>query len=995
MTHKNIFFFSFLSLGILLFAIPGSAQWTQVNQSSFPSVSKRPQCITFSNGILWLGIDDELWMSSDTGRLWKNIPFPVDPSNYIKRISFYDDSVGIVTSEFQPLYLTTNQGLSWKSLTLSEEGNAIFAGSAKKIIYAGYRGLFHSEDQGNSWTLSPNYAYEKVDVLFSFTGKVFSIDGSLLISNDTGKSWVSQLGRYNYYDSWSFDIDPCNNNIQYIANENLKIPQGTQSHILKTSDMGLTWKSVFDAPLPYLCGSISIARNAIYLQTVSDGIIRSVDQGQTWESIGGPSGLNDSRLVIALNENEVVAIDKDGSVWITYNSGGSPVFPNYLPFLQQAKFRKISSCLRDTAFAKFTAQGCGNTTITNVTIERKDSNYFSLTSLNFPIVLKSDSTISFPIDFDPQHNPRTFTSFLHIKGYFEDIHGREYLDTIIFINAISEEPSPILSAIPNSIFFDTISQCVAPLDSVVILRNTGCDTLTVLSGPGSIDPAYSVDPITLPLNLPPDSSILIHLHFKPTSQGRKFSTMSFHCIQRTPSNFEDVQIILDGNIIEEGGLLSYSPKVFNFKSLSICDHDSTSGFVTNIGCDSLGLDAAQIFGDPDYRVSGVGLRVSMAPADTIRYSVYLNPAQKGLRKGFLVLTSHENGNTRRDSIPFSTTVTDGTRILSIPTSPLDFGTQSLCDPQRDTLVTISNTGCDTLIITSADITGKGFTVSGVNFPDTILPNTSKLIHIFTLLDTAGGKLATTGTLTFTSNSDNTLAPITLSHNFIAGVRHDVGLFLDATAKAGGDLSTVTYDIKETPGKTFTGSGITKANFDLQYNTDLLEYSSSLSSPNLSSVGKSFTIANPQADANGVLATLGFRVYLTKDSTTTIILIPKNDTTILPCGIVTLSSGGAATFDYQFLCGERSISGFMNGIMPLKIISIRPNPAQDEIELDLESSGIQSATIEIFDALGVKFVSQEKNFSKGVNSIHLDTKSLSGGIYIIRIGDASQNFVKVK
>jgi hypothetical protein len=408
----------------------------------------------------------------------------------------------------------------------------------------------------------------------------------------------------------------------------------------------------------------------------------------------------------------------------------------------------------------------------------------------------------------------------------------------------------------------------------------------------------------------------------------------------------------------------------------------------------LQLDALKIFGNSDFKLTANSLQLTVKPKDTIRYEVYLNPAQKGIRQGFLVLNSNDGVNSLKDTIQFTVTITDGTRILAASTTAIDFGTTTLCD-ERDSVIHLSNTGCDTLEISGIGGLSSGFGTN-MKFPIIILPGHDTSIDIFTMLDTAGGKTSNSALLTFTSNSDNTLSPIPLNRSYTPSKNIDLGYFLDPTMQSGGDQNTVNFDIKETPGKSFTGSGIKQITFDLlNYNTDLLQYTQSKSTANLSSPdGKSFTLTGfPEitADANGILASVGFRVYLTKDSVTTINMTNRTDTTNLPCSIMTISSGGSATFNYQFLCGERSISGFMNG-QPISIISIRPNPAQDEIEINLQSALKQDANIEIFDALGAKVFSDSKNLVTGSNNLHLNTKGLASGMYIVRVGDVSQSLV---
>ncbi len=160
-------------------------------------------------------------------------------------------------------------------------------------------------------------------------------------------------------------------------------------------------------------------------------------------------------------------------------------------------------------------------------------------------------------------------------------------------------------------------------------------------------------------------------------------------------------------------------------------------------------------------------------------------------------------------------------------------------------------------------------------------------------------------------------------------------------------------------------------------------------------GKNFILTgspNITADANGILATIGFTVYLTKDSTTSIILTNRNDTTQTPCGMTTLTLGGTATFDYNYLCGERSLSSFLRDGSQIHITSIRPNPAQDEIEIALESGLKQDANVEIFNALGARVYFGAKNLIAGENKVHLDTKRLSSGVYLVKVGSVSQSLV---
>jgi len=73
--------------------------------------------------------------------------------------------------------------------------------------------------------------------------------------------------------------------------------------------------------------------------------------------------------------------------------------------------------------------------------------------------------------------------------------------------------------------------------------------------------------------------------------------------------------------------------------------------------------------------------------------------------------------------------------------------------------------------------------------------------------------------------------------------------------------------------------------------------------------------------------------------------------------------------------------------------IRPNPAQNEISIEFQFNPMQEERIEIFDALGKKVFSSQRNLLEGMNVIHIDTRSFAAGIYLVRIGDIVRSFVK--
>ncbi|MDP4230152.1 MAG: T9SS type A sorting domain-containing protein [Bacteroidota bacterium] len=146
----------------------------------------------------------------------------------------------------------------------------------------------------------------------------------------------------------------------------------------------------------------------------------------------------------------------------------------------------------------------------------------------------------------------------------------------------------------------------------------------------------------------------------------------------------------------------------------------------------------------------------------------------------------------------------------------------------------------------------------------------------------------------------------------------------------------------------------------------------------------------------------FQGVVSNEKTATLTLDEINfnqDTTFRDCMIAALSKTDTLFVDITNECGDSILRQFLTkSTIPFRILSLRPNPAQDELQIDVQSAVKQDANIEICNALGVRVYSDSRNLANGANSIHLETKGLASGLYIVRItsacGATSQEFVKV-
>lgn len=162
--------------------------------------------------------------------------------------------------------VSEDEGLSWESLrppifscfetypynmvSEPEDGNIIYASVEMRD---GYRSIIKSENRGETW----NFQYP-LDRAFKI---VSNSEGSVLYaiesyqvskSNNHGDTWISVIDQSSSPNTLFFDgvQNPQDINNAYLATiDNTPFQQGVE--ILKTTDAGVSWQSIFQGEYPY------------------------------------------------------------------------------------------------------------------------------------------------------------------------------------------------------------------------------------------------------------------------------------------------------------------------------------------------------------------------------------------------------------------------------------------------------------------------------------------------------------------------------------------------------------------------------------------------------------------------------------------------------------------------------------------------------------------------------------------------------------------------
>ncbi|MEI8134868.1 MAG: choice-of-anchor D domain-containing protein [bacterium] len=637
-------------------------------------------------------------------------------------------------------------------------------------------------------------------------------------------------------------------------------------------------------------------------------------------------------------------------------------------------FQTVSVCdpLRDTTI-QFKNQSCDTLLITSGPA-RFDSNFTS-EKIIYPIVIPPDSIFSIRYHFHPKRIGKYKLS-LNYSTLREGVTKNLKLS----LSGESAKGGALPPLTNASYDFGSRTTCDPPMDTLIVIKNRGCDTLSILNGPGSNLSLFSMDPIAYPATLAPDSSITLHFHFNPNGVGNYSG--SSHFLTSRSGIQDSVNFLLNGSSSEGAATLSLSKNALQFNDLTICSSDSLEMFYTNSGCDSLFVSSLGCAGDLDFNSASSAEKVVL-PGDTVRVRVHFLPKLKGQRSSIIHLQYHSRfGNIVDTLIPIIGKVVDGSKILTQSMTTANLGYTTLCQTV-DTLVRITNSGCDTISLTGADIQGSGF-FTGATFPIILLPGNDTLIHFYGVLDTAGKKPTSTEIISIKSTSDLPLSPITLSRSYSYRKLYPLRFEVPKVTPHTGDTTRVLILADSLP------NDLTRVETKLKIgNSDLMSYLF-VSSPNAVTInGDDVTITgNPIIAPKGKLAELGFKIYLTKDSVSSITLSGTtfNSSNADYAKCIAASQATNDSIVYRFECGERTILETMNNNLAAQLLGIYPNPARNKVELSLFTTNETSFNISIFDARGIKVLQQSHHQTAGKASCTLDVSKLGSGAYTIRLNE---------
>jgi photosystem II stability/assembly factor-like uncharacterized protein len=949
-------------------------------------------------------LGNEIWRTNDGGKNWTRVSTSIDQCC---QFDFKDSLIGWCASRIDGIHKTTDGGWTWNSLNIGFGCEGVYYHSPLRrlfyVTWAGPIGLSntgaaYSDNEGFSWNniVSPDYAHNTINFISSNDGIMNSLAWTgqpFLITHDGGISW-SNIN----FDQECWQILAMRGTGTYLA-----ACEFSGDGIYRSDDKGSNWRKITLAGKNGLTGKLTgdihgdLCR--MYVQTCWDqapfqpsGICRSLDEGKNWEFIGGPDAIYDRRFFT--EGRYIFAGDTLGGVWFLYDTIGTSLHSHITFIPGELTFDTLLTCAENVEWIQLLNYfKCSSSSIKKITWADNSSlhPFTIVSSTSFPKILIDTIVDSLGVKFR-NFGSGTYKDSLRITF---NIDGKEYDTTLIVKGVRNIIPSALF--IPNGLDFDTLLNC-RNKELNGILLNTSCDSEFI-----TVENLLSDFTVIMPPlidTLLPDDSLHILVGFESKNTGIHNGNIKFTVKPRNNSErsyYLPVKAIVTREFIP----LEISPSRILFDSTSSCDSSIKRVFIDlkNLNeCDSIFIDTIWLDQTSDLFSAELDSN-SLIPGSSERVFLTFKAKNVGMNETKLHLRYRFFGEVKDTSIDVSAFVYSGKGNLSLSISEINFGDISLCE-LKDTIITLTNTGCEVLTISNVIGLGSGFSCDSP-LPISLKPGQIYNLKISVVVDTVGGRMSSSANAIFITNSNAIQSNLTLTKTFFIP-NYDLTCYLDNTYEYS-ENHDVNFIIKVNSINGFTSASVKVLEFDLTgYDHNILSPNVSLFPSNLSTIGDHFTLRGTpiQPDMSGIIARLPFKTFISKDSMTNVAMTNfRIDSISLPCGTISSSFFGSSDFRYNYDCGDHAIQNLMNGVSFIEIISLRPNPSHNEITMDLQTQQKEEITIEIQNALGRMVYSENQNLTQGLNSIRFDMKEYSDGVYIIRLrsekGVVSQSFMKMK
>ena len=222
-----------------------------------------------------------IYRSTDKGKSWEPFANGIPKEATVNSFLPIGNKIYAAT-EYHGIYIIKDGASSWsrigKGLPENTDINAIAVINNVFVTGTLKNGIFISTDSCLNWKQSNvPVNHTPIRCLLAFRNKIFAgADDGIYESMDNGNTW-NQIYK-----------GPQVNGFTVLNN---KIYAGIVNGAIMTTDEGLSWKYIYQ---PHTLHDISNDGESVYAMTLGNGLLKSKNDGSTWENVN--NGLGTSNL---------------------------------------------------------------------------------------------------------------------------------------------------------------------------------------------------------------------------------------------------------------------------------------------------------------------------------------------------------------------------------------------------------------------------------------------------------------------------------------------------------------------------------------------------------------------------------------------------------------------------------------------------------------------------------------------------------------------------
>jgi hypothetical protein len=310
---------------------------------------------------------------------------------------------------------------------------------------------------------------------------------------------------------------------------------------------------------------------------------------------------------------------------------------------------------------------------------------------------------------------------------------------------------PSLTITPSSFAYGSVTDGQTKSQSFT-LTNSGAASLTItqlaVGGAG-----YSISGLSTPTTLAAGASASFSAEFAPTTAGSLPGTVTV--TSNAPGS--PATISLSGTGVAASLTLTANPTSLSFGNINAGSSSSKSVTLTNSGTSSLTISQVTVSAT-DTTTSGFTLPVTLTSGQTQTMNVAFSPKTLETMSGNITVTTSQ-GATAVISV-------SGTGIqagITLTPGSANLGSVTVGSSNSQTFQ-VSNPGNGVLTITAANVSGTGFSTSGLTLPLSVNPGQSSTFNAVFQPSAAG---SVTGSISLVSNAPGSPTAIGLSGTGVA------------------------------------------------------------------------------------------------------------------------------------------------------------------------------------------------------------------------------------